>query len=98
MRIKLVAAQPKAQRQAPPCKECPLTQQREADIPKLVTIGRSNFCLDTFRSRRLRNISAASSESETQSMIGSASSRDLDIDLLRHKDGKPTIQQSAIER
>src|SRR6266478_10049287 len=42
--------------------------------------SKSNFCLDMFRSRRLRNISDASSESETQSTIASASNPHLEIE------------------
>jgi hypothetical protein len=42
--------------------------------------SRSNFCLDMFRSRRLRNISGASRESETQSTIASASNPHLEIE------------------
>src|ERR1700752_3368654 len=53
--------------------------------------SRSNFCLDMFRSRRLRNISDASSESETQSTIASVSSLHLKIEQFRHKDEKPTF-------
>ena len=39
-----------------------------------------NFCLDMFRSRRLRNMSDASSESETQSTIASVSNPHLEIE------------------
>src|SRR5882762_1125324 len=42
--------------------------------------SKSNFCLDMFRSRRLRNISDASSESETRSTIASASNPHLEIE------------------
>jgi len=57
--------------------------------------SRSSFCLDMFPSRRLRNISDASSESKTQSTIASASSRHLEAEQLQHKDEKATFHPSG---